>query len=126
MPFETRWLLEKRVILFRAWGSLTIEANAELNEELGRFIRGGNKPVHLIVIFGEDFRVPLALELLVKGSPIWDKNMGEAAIIGGSHVIRFMANVVAVSTDTRLYSVNSIEEAYQAFCKADKSLPNTI
>jgi hypothetical protein len=126
MPFETRWLVEKRVIVFRAWGKLTLEANAELNEELGRFIRSGQKPVHLIVIFGEDFRVPLALELLVKGTPIWDKNMGEAAIIGGSPVIRFMANVVGVSTNTRVHSVNSIEEAYRAFCKADNSLPKSL
>jgi hypothetical protein len=123
MPFETNWLLEKRVIVFRIWGRLSLEENQDLNAELGVFIRSGRNPVHLIVIFGADYAVPLDLQLLATGSPIKDKNMGQAAIIGGSPVIRFMAHAVGKYNNRRVHNAKSIEEAYRKFREIDASLP---
>jgi hypothetical protein len=123
MPFETSWLLEKRVIVFHIWGRLSIEENQDLNAELGAFIRSGIKPVHLIVVFGADYAAPLDLQLLATGTPIKDKNMGQAAIIGGSPVIRFMAHAVGKYNNRRVHNAKSIEEAYRKFCEIDASLP---
>ena len=123
MSYEIKWYVPNRVLHLHITGKVGYQENNEMNAKLTDEIHSGQAPVHLIIELAKDVTVPVDISALSKGTPIRDKMVGRAVLVGANGILRFLGQMVANLAHADVKLVTSMDEAHQALLEIEPNLP---
>jgi hypothetical protein len=123
MSYEIKWYVPNRVLHLHITGKVGYQENNEMNAKLTDEIHSGQAPVHLIIELAKDVTVPVDISALSKGTPIRDKMVGRAVLVGANGILRFLGQMVANLAHADVKLVTSMDEVHQALLEIEPNLP---
>jgi hypothetical protein len=128
MPYNSRWLVEDRVIYVVYYGVVSNEDLETSSRSSSRMIADGSAPVHLVTDATDMEKMTLGLQDLItifKGLPS-DPNLGWSIFISPSKLNRFFASVTTQLTGARTREFATLEEGIDFLTWVDDSLPDIV
>ncbi len=129
MPIEATWLVEKRVVYFRAYGQVTGADVAAVKEQQLRNHEDGIAPVHTIVdVYSPSIKIPSIPQLRQFGYTSMHPKTGWMLLLGSEKsVVTFGVSVIIqmVGSD-HLKVVKSIPEIVEFLNHNDRTLHLTV
>jgi hypothetical protein len=122
MNYEIKWYVPNRVLHLHISGKIGYQENADMNAKLTEQIHEGQAPVHLIIELGKDVTVPVDISALSKGTPIRDKMVGRAVLVGANGILRFLGQMVANLAHADVKLVGSMDDVPPALLEIEPNL----
>lgn len=125
MPYQTRWLVEGKVVLTEFSGNIDIEDLLENDKDLYRMVTEGEAPVHIICLASEVDKFPKQIAKINQSAEPYLRNeaMGWFVLVGlDNRLIRFIGSTVAQVTKLKMKQTDSLEEAVGVLKKIDPRL----
>jgi hypothetical protein len=123
MPFEVNWYHEKRVILARIQGDLTMQDLLRYSDAVYEMIDLGVAPTHLIVDATKIGQFPASLGAVKNaGRYLQHPKTGWNVMIGGPIVAQVFGGVITRLAKIDYRSARTMEEAIQVLVEVDPSL----
>ncbi len=124
MPFEVKWHTDKRIILQRFYGRVTLEDVREAVNANDGFIEQGIAPIHLIVDAADIDNIPVHLRETSKiSSNLNDPSVGWVILITNNPLSEFFVKLTSQLVKYRLGRAKSLEEALEFLARQDSTLP---
>jgi hypothetical protein len=122
MPCDISWYIDRRVILQRLYGVVTIEEYVQLQKDGMVYVMQGKPPVHALIATAEITRVPSLIEL---SRLSYTPAPGLGWLVTAVHqpIYRFAATVLSQFVGKNFKIVASVEEGYAFLCRMDPTLP---
>ncbi len=123
MPFETRWLHEKRVVYAQIQGEVTLDDIRRYGEEVSARLDDGTAPVHVVLDCTAMQKFPVSLNAIMAGGRYaTDPKHGIDVIIGGPRLLRSVAGMVSKMLNTSFRTADTLDAAVQVLLEADATL----
>jgi hypothetical protein len=123
MPYETSWLVEKRVIYTRMYGFVSGEELKTQNEEMVAFIEQSEQLLHTISDATDTTGTDMGLRDLQQTQFTNVDNLGWAVYISPSKMNRFFASVITQLSKKRGRQFATLEEGLRFLQEMDETLP---
>ena len=123
MPYETSWLVEKRIIYTRMYGFVTGEELLAQNKEMGIYIQQSEYLLHTINDATDTTGTDMGLRDLQQTQFTDVANLGWAIYISPSKMNRFFASVITQLSKKRGRQFATLEEGLKFLQEMDESLP---
>lgn len=121
MAYSVEWYIPKRVILITL-NDVTIEDVRRTNQRVRELIVEGESPIHSITDVLQMKSVPVDLGLIKQDYPLASPKVGWVIMVGANPVAKFIANIVAKTSGSRLKMVSTFDEALAFLKSQDDSL----
>ena len=125
MPTETQWYLEKRIIISRARGEITLDEFTSMGKVLDEYRQEGTAPVHWILDTREVKKPILDLGLARKTFQILKhEDFGWTMVLVSkpNRLMSFLASAVAQTLGLRYRLVHELDEALAFLRERDATL----
>jgi len=123
MPYETSWLVEKRIIYTRMYGFVTGEELLAQNKEMGIYIQQSEYLLHTINDATDTTGTDMGLRDLQQTQFTDVANLGWAIYISPSKMNRFFASVITQLSKKRGRQFATLEEGLKFLQDMDDTLP---
>ncbi len=123
MPYETSWLVEKRVLYTRMHGYVTGEELQAQNREMTTYIEQSEQLLHTINDATDTTGTDMGLRDLQQTQFTDVENLGWAIYISPSKMNRFFASVITQLSKKRGRQFATLEEGLRFLQEMDESLP---
>ena len=123
MPYETSWLVEKRVVYTRMYGFVSGEELKTQNEEMVAFIEQSEQLLHTINDATDTTGTDMGLRDLQQTQFTNVDNLGWAIYISPSKMNRFFASVITQLSKKRGRQFATLEEGLRFLQEMDETLP---
>lgn len=120
--YQIEWVIEKRVVLFRGIGDISIADVDDGVQRLRIFMDEGIAPVHVLSDSRYVGKVPTDLGTMQKLMKKHD-NAGRTVLIGGNAFTKFVSLILTRVSGGMLDSKNTFEEAVDFLMKIDLTMP---
>ncbi len=125
MPQKTEWLIPQRLVITRAWGTISLEDLQTMNAESNGLIQTGIPLVHLLLEFSQVKRFPTGLreikEVTRNSSP---DAIGWTVLITGNSLVRFIASAIVHAVGARVRMFEDSAAALNFIYEQDNTLPH--
>lgn len=126
MPFQTRWIVEKRIALTQLSGSLSDEEARQMSETHSRFLQEGTPLVHLVIDASQLASIPINLKQnTAMGEYLRHPALGWTVLVGASNIVNFMVSVIGQIFHMKYARRETLEEAVQFLTTQDETITNT-
>lgn len=123
MPYELSWYREKRVVLVKIQGDMTLENAFEYSDAIYEMVDSGIAPVHIIADLTEIGKFPPSLISLRNATRyLLHPKAGWIMLIGGPIMAQVFGEVLTRLTRINFRLVTSFQEAADALLEADATL----
>jgi hypothetical protein len=123
MSYEISWYHEKRVLLVRIQGELTLEDMRQCSDAIYETLDLGTAPTHVIADLREIGHFPASLIALKNAARyLTHPKIGWIVVIGGPMLAQMFAGILTRTTRINYHAAKTIEEAIQLLFEADPSL----
>jgi hypothetical protein len=123
MPHQSRWLVEKRLLIIVYDGEIDRAEMQQLNCELDIYLSEGEAPVHIISDHRTMGEAHIDLNITRETFSAMKKHgWGYIVFVAVPPLIRFFANVFGIQYGLRIKSARSIEAAIAFLENEDSSL----
>lgn len=123
MPYETSWLVEKRVVYTRMYGYVTGEELLAQNLEMPKYIEQSEQLLHTINDATDTTGTDMGLRDLQNAQFTDINNLGWAIYISPSKMNRFFASVITQLSKKRGRQFATLEEGLSFLQEMDDTLP---
>lgn len=127
MPQKTEWLIPQRLVITRAWGTISLEDLQSMNAESNGLIQSGIPLVHLVLEFSQVKRFPTGLreikEVTRNSSP---DSIGWTVLVTGNSVVRFIASAIVHAVGARVRMFEDSATALSFIYEQDNTLPQPV
>jgi hypothetical protein len=124
MPYNSRWIEEKRVVYSQTIGQLTDEEVREMSDLHTQFLNTGTAPVHFLLDVKELKGAPVNLrQNLSMGAFLNHTALGWTVLIGGSAIVNFMVSIFGQVFHIKYARRDSYAEALDFLVQHDPTLP---
>ena len=123
MPYETSWLVEKRIIYTRMYGFVTGEELLAQNKEMGVYIQQSEYLLHTINDATDTTGTDMGLRDLQQTQFTDVANLGWAIYVSPSKMNRFFASVITQLSKKRGRQFATLEEGLKFLQDMDDTLP---
>jgi len=123
MPYETSWLVEKRVVYTRMYGFVSGEELKTQNREMVAFIEQSEQLLHTINDATDTTGTDMGLRDLQQTQFTNVDNLGWAIYISPSKMNRFFASVITQLSKKRGRQFATLEEGLRFLQEMDETLP---
>lgn len=123
MAHQSRWLLEKRVLLIVYEGDIDRAEMQQLNRELEIYLTEGQSPIHIISDNRAMGDIELTLNIVRETFGVMKrKGWGWVVLVAVPPLVRFFANIFSIQFGLSIKSVETMEKAWELLEGHDKSL----
>ena len=123
MPYETSWLVEKRIVYTRMYGFVTGEELSAQNSEMPKYIAQSEQLLHTINDATDTTGTDMGLRDLQQTQFTNVDNLGWAIYISPSKMNRFFASVITQLSKKRGRQFATLEEGLKFLQDMDDTLP---
>jgi hypothetical protein len=117
MPYETRWLIQDRIVHTRYYGHLTLDELHEAAKTIRRHFEGGQAPVHHIADLTALESYPLNMSAIRQALGRLHSKSGWHIIIVSNPVLHFLSTTISRLFPIEFQAVPRFKDAL-AFLKA--------
>ncbi|MFN8376786.1 MAG: hypothetical protein U0694_28425 [Anaerolineae bacterium] len=126
MSYETSWLIDKRVLYLRIYGTTTIAQGRQMLDEARALCEQGTPFVYIISDATEqtatEFRLQDILEVFRESAPPIP-GVGWSVYVGPGAIERFFFSVMSQLTSGKHRAFATLEEAIAFVQRQDETLP---
>lgn len=130
MSYEGSWYADKRVVLQRLWGTVTLEEAAQAHHTMVQFLDEGTPLVHVLVDLSQVEQFPTNLIALKRAMPpIEHSGMGWMLVCGaGNPMLRFVASTIIqiMMPGLRLRMFDTLDQSLTFLQDQDSTLENLM
>jgi hypothetical protein len=122
MAYEISWLIDKRLVQLKVFGSETVSEAREITIQLSEIIYTGEPPVHFLIDLLDVQPNGFPLSALPSLARIEVKNVGWTAIVVRNKVVQMIASVALRLTGRSFKFFQTHERALQFLLSSDPTL----
>ncbi|MBW7879702.1 MAG: hypothetical protein H3C32_10370 [Anaerolineae bacterium] len=126
MPVEIGWKAGKRLLGVRYHGKITADDVRRLTEQMGKIVKEGTAPIHVVIDASGVSGVGIGLGDLRSLSTPNFPEIGWMAIIAPNAVYRFFISIGVQFSRGKYKFVNSVDEAERFLVEQDSTLEDVL